>query len=609
MLGRSLLRVSSSALALLALGAVPAAAQSQLATYQLPGPLGSVGERVGLAGDVDGDGLMDLIAAGEFGAATFAGADGALIGFQPYSMIDSFDSVLNVAGLDDADGDGQLDLVVCTARSGASAYSRATGALLWNVPGSFGGSLGWRMGVLADLDGDGIRDAAFGEPDADPNGLSSAGSIHVVSVATGALIQRIDGTFAQQGLGRAVAPFDAGGNGESADLIVGERSHKTHGVTVGRLRILSAVSGATLLEVVNEVPSTNFGIEVADAGDLDRDGLHDLAATAFIGGVAQTGTWSGATGELLWRQEQTPTLSLRSVGDTNGDGVPELVAGGPGALIFPGSGKLLDGTTGAVLGTIPGTTEYSFSSIAATGDVTGDGLPDLLVGNPASDATGAPASASLRQLPAGGVALALSLPVNGTGLGLSGDLAGDFDGDGLEDIALLSVKDLAVFSRDSGELLQQIELGLPISFFMSPVLACPGDLNGDGTADFVVGDGFQFSGGDQQVGRVNLYSGADGSSLGSDMGDAVVENFGAALASTVDHDGDGVGDLYVGVPGRMVNGVASAGVVELRSGATFTVIETLHGQIQTTGRFGSSLSTGGDLNGDGVPELAVGSRE
>ncbi|HZM00948.1 MAG TPA: VCBS repeat-containing protein [Planctomycetota bacterium] len=608
MLVRSLLGVSS-ALGLLSVCALPAAAQSQLATYQLPGPLGSVGERVGLAGDVDGDGLMDLLAAGDFGAATFAGADGALLGFQPYELVDSFDSVLNVAGLDDADGDGQLDLVVCTSRSGASAYSRATGELLWNVPGSFGGSLGWRMAVLTDLDSDGVDDAAFGEPDADPNGLSSAGSIHVVSVATGALIHRIDGTLPQQGLGRAVAAFDAGGNGQSAELIVGERSHEAHGQTVGRLRILSAVSGATLLEIVNDQPSFNFGTEVADAGDLDGDGLHDLAATASISSVAQTRTWSGAKGGLLWTATGTQTLSLRSVGDANGDDVPDLVVGGPGALIFPGTAKLLDGATGALIGSISGVTEYSFQSIAAPGDVTGDGLPDLLIGNPASDNLGLEASASLKQLPSGALALSLSLPVNGTGLGLGAALAGDFDRDGQEDLALLSVKDLAVFSGDSGELLQQFELGLPTFFFSSPVLACPGDLDGDGTVDFAVGDGFQFNGTEQQVGRVELYSGADGSSLGGAIGAVSVENFGAALAATVDHDGDGVADLYVGVPGRMVNGVAAAGVVELRSGASFAVIDTLHGLIQTTGRFGSSLDTGGDLNGDGVPELAVGSRE
>ena len=601
------LGLASSALVLLGLGAAPLAAQTVLAEYQIPGPLGFVGERVGLAGDVDGDGVVDLLAAGKFGAATFSGDDGALLGFQPYAMNASFDSVLNVAGLDDADGDGQPDLVVCTAHDGARAYSRATGQLLWSVPGSFGGSLGWRLATLGDVDGDGVDDIAFGEPDADPHGLNSAGSIHVVSVATGSLIERINGTTAQQQLGRAIAAFDSGGNGARLDLIVGDPAYQVAGNPVGRLLILSAETGTVLFQVVNGTPGTVIGAEVADAGDLDGDGAHDLAATGATGGP-QTRAYSGQSGALLWTKTATPTFSLCSVGDVNGDRAPELVVAGPNGFVFPGTGLLLDGQTGALLKTLQGSFPYSFLSMAAPGDLTGDGLPDLFHSNLDNVQVSPQSHASVKALPAGNTVMTLGLPANQTGVGAAGTLAGDFDGDGLDDVALAGMSDVSVYSRQSGALLQQIEYASPVFLFGLPALVAPGDVNADGVPDLIVSDGFATSGQASLAGKLIVYSGSDGATLGSAGGSTGGENFAQSMAVTADRDGDGVRDFYVGIPGQDF-GASDAGAVELRSGATLAVIDTLSGQAQATGRFGQSVDAGGDVNHDGIPDLVVGSRE
>ena len=606
-MSKRLLGRLSSALLLVGLGAAPLAAQTVLAEYQLPGPLGYVGERVGLAGDVDGDGVTDVLAAGDFGAATFSGDDGVLLGFQPYELNDTFDSVLNVTGLDDADGDGQPDLVVCTVVDGAQAFSRATGELLWEVPGSPFGSLGWRLANLGDVDGDGVDDVAFGEPDADPHGLNSAGSIHVVSVATGSLIKRIDGTAAQQQLGRAIAAFDSGGNGAAVDLIVGDKAFQVAPGQTGRLLVLAAQTGAILFQAPNGTPGTGIGLEVADAGDLDGDGAHDLATTGSTGG-AQTRAYSGQTAALLWTKPNSPTFLLRSVGDVNGDGVAELVAAGPNGPIFPGFGQLLDGATGVFLKTLTGAFPYSFLSMAAPGDVTGDGLPDLVHGNLDNAQISPQAHASVKALPAGNTVLTLGLPPNHTGVGAAGALAGDFDGDGLDDVALAGMNDVSVYSRQSGALLQQIDYAFPVFFFGSPALVAPGDVNADGVPDFVVGDGFAGSQSTNFSGRLSVYSGSDGALLGGAVGATSGENFALSLAGTADRDGDGVRDFYVGIPGLDV-GAADSGAVELRSGATLAVIDTLTGQAQATGRFGQSVDAGGDVNGDGVPDLVVGSRE
>jgi hypothetical protein len=89
--------------------------------------------------------------------------------------------------------------------------------------------------------------------------------------------------------------------------------------------------------------------------------------------------------------------------------------------------------------------------------------------------------------------------------------------------------------------------------------------------------------------------------------DARATQFGHCVCALTDIDGDGVQDFAVGAPHAKGNG-ARPGAVLFLSGATLQVVRTIPGPA-TTVEFGASITKIGDLDGDGVPDLAVGMTE
>ncbi|MBM3986040.1 MAG: hypothetical protein FJ296_10195, partial [Planctomycetes bacterium] len=187
--------------------------------------------------------------------------------------------------------------------------------------------------------------------------------------------------------------------------------------------------------------------------------------------------------------------------DLDGDGVPELLVGAPalpGSDSSPGYAVALSGATGALvhrLLTSSDADQFGFA-VAAAGDADGDGLRDLLVGNPGSG-----------PLPGGGEA--------------------------------------RLFSGATGALLAVLTGGTTDSWDAFGHATCDaGDLTGDGAPDFALGAP-SLSG--EQPGFVRVF-GADAAPLFDVPGDAAGEQFGFALAAAGDVDLDGVPDLLVGAP-------------------------------------------------------------
>jgi len=142
-------------------------------------------------------------------------------------------------------------------------------------------------------------------------------------------------------------------------------------------------------------------------------------------------------------------------------------------------------------------------------------------------------------------------------------------------------------------------------------VALVGDVDGDGVGDVAVG--WQFGsvlGADplpvvyQNVGRVEIYSGATGETLHLwHGGTAGFDRFGAAIVGAGDVDGDGHADVLVGAP-TADGALPNSGAVQLRSGADGSVMR-FFGGFQEGSHFGLAL-TAGDLDGDGIAEAVIG---
>jgi len=304
--------------------------------------------------------------------------------------------------------------------------------------------------------------------------------------------------------------------------------------------------------------------------------------------------------------------SVSSGRDINGDGIPDFIIGAPladpGGQTDAGSAFVYSGSDGSLLYRKDGASAPSEfgRSVAILGDIDGDGRSDFIVGSRGSQPGGSAfvysgSDGSLLYRKDGG-----GWSDSVFNLGWSVAPAGDVDGDGRPDFIIGSSGVISlpgrvgVYSGATGDLIYEKETPFTYFGYFGYSVASAGDVNGDGRADFIVGD-------PANNGSAYVYSGANGSLLFQKSG-APLDGFGFSVASVGDVNGDGRSDFIIGAPHSPLDVIpendSSTGSVYVYSGLDGSLIYEKHGAPGYN--LGYSVASAGDVNGDGKPDFIVG---
>jgi hypothetical protein len=380
-----------------------------------------LGVSVSSAGDINGDGIDDLILGASQGGVNTAGSIYVVFGSDvngglpnPFNLTsldgtngfsinglatsDNFGVSVNSAG--DVNGDGIDDLIIgangASANTGSSYVvfgSNVIGGLphlinLASLDGTNGFSIngvttddasGESVSSAGDINGDGIDDIIIGAIGADPGSNERAGSSYVV--------------FGSNIIGGLPHPFNLSSlDGSNGFALHGIGEFDQSGSSVSRAGDING----------DDIDDLIIGAKFADAtGNNDFDGSSYVVFGSNVdGGLPHPFNLSsinGINGFTLNGADESGQfgVSVSTAGDVNGDGMDDLIIGADGASANTGSSYVvfgsnnlfphpfnltsLDGKNGFVLNGVSAE-DRSGSSVNAAGDVNNDGIDDIIIG-------------------------------------------------------------------------------------------------------------------------------------------------------------------------------------------------------------------------------------
>ena len=635
----------------------------------------NLGKAVSTAGDVDGDGYSDAIVGAPF--ATFMGnqsGTASLFRGSAGGLLAVADTVLGgdrdrqevggaVANAGDVNGDGYADVLVGLPGDdngglnvgayrlfrGGPGGIQAPAVLFVDGNGIEGGRLGASVATLGDLNADGYADFAVGAPADSAEFLEAYVSVYLGGGASLSGPWNLVSSSGQaKNFGVSLATTgDVDGDGFS-EFLVGDPAASV---------VPDAAEGtAALFELARSVPivmpdwpvdgqagdlratalAISPGIELSGFPSLvigdpgyDYDGT-DSGLIYFLDGYKDGARYFPFTTQLGDSSLGRFGNVLADAGDIDRDGFSDVLVSsptrnGPGG---PESGRVYL-VRGAQNGELPAVVVRAGdqalarlgSAIAGRGDVDGDGYHDVLIGAARWDGPGLPDCGKVWLYFGGPTGFRPDVwtaegTVAGQGFGASLSI-GDVDADGYGDVLVASVSPLAVAPPSGKVAVFYGKTGGPAALpaweitsnepspTFGAAMSAVGDINADGVTDIVVGAPGEFG-----TGRIYVFEGGRGSGrppapkflTGTQLG----AQFGAEVSGGGDLDGDGIGDFAVGEP-HFDGGETEEGRVHVYYGSVTSPIPAWSRESNVPGlELGSSLTSFIDLNNDGFADFAAG---
>ncbi|NIJ53990.1 FG-GAP-like repeat-containing protein [Dyadobacter arcticus] len=584
-----------------------------------------LGWSVSGAGDVNGDGYSDVIVGAPLydnGQTNEGGVfvyNGSAAGLSPQIVLKLESNQVGgqmghaLASAGDVNGDGYADVVIGAYQYDKGQTNEGVGAIYQGSAQGLGGNassvldgdqtegrMSFSIASAGDVNGDGYSDIIVGAP-----------------------------------------MFDKGENDEGAAFV-------WHGMASGVMSL-----AAHTLEVNQQ--NASFGFSTASAGDVNGDGFGDVVIGAFNfdNGQINSGAafiYYGSPNGLNFIQptklgSNVPFAhfgsSVSGAGDINGDGYGDVIVGAPyygnneedeGAVyVFYGSALGINSEVAKIIESNQKGAQLGFS-IAGAGDVNGDSFSDIIAGaiwykhnqykeGAAFVYLGSPDGINILNT----IRIESGQSYSEMGASVSG--AGDINNDGFDDIVVGAMQ---YTNYESSQIPQgaafvfkgsptgidkntftKLKMDQSYAFFGNDVSAA-GDVNGDGYGDLIVGAS-KYENPEIGEGAVFVYH---GSPLGvtsnpslqieSNISNA---NFGSSVASIGDANGDGYSDIIIGSPGFGNNNQTEEGAAYIYYGSLSGLnLASKHilGVNQNEAAFGWSVSSAGDVNGDGLSDLIVG---